>query len=373
MKNSIVLYVSVAIGLILWSCSNKLTTIAMKPGDFPSNQIGEAQYELLLSSIKAYPNNTALSVATIKDGTISFVGVERKNDTIRFVDNHKSAFEIGSLSKVFTATLLSELVTSQELKLDDNIQDYLDLKLNIDQDITFRQLANHTSGLPRLPSNFEVSAANQSNPFKHYDEGKLREYLTSEIKLNQEPGAKYEYSNLGSGTLGFVLGLITNSSYETLLEEQIFDKYKMTNSTSKREKLIVKLVNGLGPDGAMIPNWDFGVLESAGAMLSTVEDLSKFALAQFDAQNPALTLTHKPTFEVNANMSVGLGWHILNEGKANELIWHNGGTGGYSSSMTLDLKNKNGIIILSNVSAFNKKSDQIDQLCFNLIKTMAKE
>ena len=113
-----------------------------------------------------------------------------------------------------------------------------------------------------------------------------------------------------------------------------------------------------------------GVLAGAGAILSTVEDLSKFALAQFDKENNELILTQEPTFKVNDNMQIGLGWHILKGETGRELIWHNGGTGGYTSSMGLDIENKNGIIILSNVSAFNEKMGNIDQLLFELIETL---
>lgn len=104
--------------------------------------------------------------------------------------------------------------------------------------------------------------------------------------------------------------------------------------------------------------------------MSNTEDLSKFALAQFDKNNTKLILTQKPTFKVNENMSVGLGWHILKTENEGELIWHNGGTGGYTSSMALDIDKQNGVIILSNVSAYHKKMTNIDKLCFELIETL---
>ena len=132
-------------------------------------------------------------------------------------------------------------------------------------------------------------------------------------------------------------------------------------------KVKTKLVKGLKPNGKTTSNWDFDVLAGGGAIFSTVEDLSKFALAQFDNSNNELALTQKPTFKVNDNMSIGLGWHILKRKNGGELIWHSGGTGGYTSSMALDLENKNGIMILSNVSAFNKNMGNIDQLCLSLI------
>ena len=373
MKNRHDIYLILFVGLVLLSCSKKLATATKNETNRSAYPIDERQSQLIFNGIKSFPNNIEFSVALIKNGAVSFIGLTKKHDSIGFIENHQSAFEIGSLTKVFTATLLSSLVVEQKLKLEGTIQDYLDFKMNIDKPITFRQLANHTSGLPRLPSNFEVSAAHQSNPFKHYDKYKLIEYLRSEVNPSHEPGTKYEYSNLGSGLLGFELALISGSSYESLLHDRIFNKYDMQHSTSNRETLEAKLINGLNPDGDIIPNWDFEVLAGAGAIVSTVEDLSHFALAQFEKRNSELLLTQRPTFKVDNKMSIGLGWHILKRKKDVELIWHNGATGGYRSSMALDLKRKNGVVILSNVSAFHKHAKKIDQLCFKLMEMMIEE
>ena len=363
-------YLTALIGLVLSGCSNGQTTVAENGIEISNDGLTKKQSEILFDNTKSFPNNTQLSIALIENGEIDFIGIQRKNDTIKLIENYKNAFEIGSITKVFTATLLSNLVNAQELKLNDNIQDYLDFKIKSENRITFKELANHTSGLPRLPSNLNLLLVDQDNPYKVYNEEKLISYLTKEVELNQEPGLKYEYSNLGAGILGFELATISKSSFESLLQEKIFTKFKMTNSTSRRENLETKLVKGLKPNGKTASNWDFDALAGGGAIFSTVEDLSKFGLAQFDNTNSELILTQKPTFRVNDNMSIGLGWHILKRKNGGELIWHNGGTGGYTSSMALDLGNKNGIIILSNVSAFNKEMRNIDQLCFALIKTL---
>ena len=370
MKNRMIKYLTVTIGVIVSGCSNGQTTTAINGIQNTTKGITQEQSDLIFNNTKTFPNNTQLSIALIKNGEVDFVGVKRTDDTIRRIENFREVFEIGSITKVFTATLLSDLVNNQTLELDGNIQDYVDFKIKLEEGITFKELANHTSGLPRLPSNLNLMLADRDNPYKDYDEEKLKEYLTTEVQLGQEPGVKYEYSNLGAGILGFELALITNTPYESLLQEKIFRKYKMSNSTSERERIESKLVKGLKPNGKVAPNWDFGALAGAGAIFSTAEDLSKFALAQFDNKNTELALTQAPTYEVNDNMQIGLGWHILQRKNGTELIWHNGGTGGYTSSMALDLENRNGIIILSNVSAFNPNMRNIDQLCFALIDTL---
>lgn len=265
-------YLTTLIGFILSSCSNEQTTLAKNGIETSNNRINKVQSELLFDNTKSFPNNTQLSIALIKNGKIDFIGIERTNDTIKLIENYKNAFEIGSITKVFTATLLSNFVNDQKLKLDDNIQDYLDFKINTENIITFKELVNHTSGLPRLPSNLNLLLVDQNNPYKDYDQEKLINYLTEEVELNQEPGIKYEYSNLGAGILGFELATISKSSYESLLQEKIFTKYKMVNSTSIREIVETKLIKRLKPNGKTASKWDFDALAGGGAIFSTVED-----------------------------------------------------------------------------------------------------
>ncbi len=333
-----------------------------------NNLITKNQSEIIFDKIKPFPNNTQISIAIIKDGKVGYYGVKKSKDTIFSIENRKSIFEIGSISKVFTSTLLANFVINKKIKLNDNINDYLKIPFKNNTKVSFINLANHTSGLPRLPSNLDLTKTNPENPYKEYKEKNLEEYLAKYLELSNK-GA-YQYSNLGVGLIGYTLSEIEKSTYENLLQNKIFSKYNMQNSTTDIKNVKGNLVKGLNNEGKEIPNWEFSVLAGAGGILSTVEDLSKFAIAQFDCSNKELKLTRKKTFEVNENMDVGLGWHILKSQSKNLWYWHSGGTGGYSSSMVIDTKIKNGIVILSNVSAFNPNMRNIDKLCFELMKTL---
>ena len=333
-----------------------------------SGLITQKQSEIIFENAKIFPNHTQISIAIIKDGKVNYYGINNKNDTISTVNNQKSVFEIGSISKVFTSTILANFVIDEKINLNDNINGYLKTSFNNDTEISFINLANHTSGLPRLPSNLDLTKVNPENPYKEYKEKELEEYLTKHLELlNKE---KYQYSNLGAGLLGYTLSKIENTTYENLLQNKIFSKFNMYNSTSDINKIKGNLVKGLDNEGNDVPNWELSVLAGAGAIFSTVEDLSQFAISQFDNSNKELKLTRKKTFEVNENLDIGLGWHILKSQSKNFWYWHNGGTGGYSSSMVIDENTKNGIIILSNVSAFNPNMGNIDKLCIELMKTI---
>lgn len=322
--------------------------------------------EIIFSKSKDLPNNTQLSIALIQNGKTNYYGIIKVNDTIKPNENQNKIFEIGSITKVFTSTILASLVIDEKLKLTDEINTYYSFPFKNNIKISFESLANHTSGLSRLPENLDLS--NESNPYKNYGKKEIEEYLKNLLKLENEPSKIYSYSNLGAGLLGYTLGLSQKMNFQKLLEKRVFDKYKMKSSYTTSQKLDDRLVKGIDQNGEFVSNWDFDVLFGGGGILSTTEDLVKFANAQFNPKNTELALTRNPTFNKNENMKIGLGWHILKTEKGFNSIWHNGGTGGYSSSMVLDVEKKNGVIILSNVSAFNPKMENIDKLCFELMK-----
>jgi len=354
------------------SCGHSQVKEAVNAQVTQPGKISKQQTDLIFDMIKVFPDQTQFSIAFIKNGNVHFYGVKRVNDSITAVDNARNVFEIGSITKVFTSTLLAYAVTEGKVKLDDTISDRLGFPLRNAVEISYTQLANHTSGLPRMPSNFNFSAMlSPSNPYKNYNNADLESFLKNEMKVMQNPGEKYDYSNVGAGTLGYVLCKIANADFQTLADQKIFSPYGMTNTTTVRSTIENRLVSGLNAQGEVTSNWDLGALTGAGGILSTVEDLSRFAQAQFDSTHTALTLTRTSTFRVNDHLEVGLGWHILHAETGDTWHWHNGGTGGYTSSMAIDVKNKTGIVILTNVSAFHKNMKNIDNLCFELMKGLA--
>ena len=185
--------------------------------------------------------------------------------------------------------------------------------------------------------------------------------------MTLENQQKESYSNLGSGLLGYTLGLSQKTDFQKLLQKRVFDKYKMNNSFVTAQNLEYRLIKGQDPEGQITSNWEFDVLFGAGGILSTTEDLIKFVQAHFNPKNKELELTRKPTFEIDESTKIGLGWYILKLSDDKEVIWHNGGTGGYSSSMIIDIDKKKAVVVLSNVSTFHPKNGNIDKISFQLI------
>ncbi|PKF74541.1 serine hydrolase [Chryseobacterium sp. PMSZPI] len=321
--------------------------------------------ETIYSKAKEFPNNTQLSIAIIQNGKTNYFGIIKENEMIKPIENQNKIFEIGSITKVFTSTVLASLVEANTIKLNDHVNTYYPFAFKNNIKLSFESLANHTSGLPRLPGNLDLS--NETNPYKNYHQKDMEDCLKNFLSLENKG---YAYSNLGTGLLGYTLGLSQKTTFQKLLQKNVFNKYGMTNSFTASENLGNRLIKGHLKNGNPTPNWDFDVLFGAGGMLSTTEDLAKFANAQFDPKNKELALTRKPTFTIDDKMKIGLGWHILKSKNDKEFVWHNGGTGGYSSSMAVDNNDKTAVIILSNVSEIN---DSIDKLCFELLNHIQKK
>lgn len=334
-----------------------------------STDIDQEKLDIIYEQAKQFPDSTQVSIAIVEGDKISYIGIERSADTLRLVDNHHNTFEIGSITKVFTSHMLSDLVSKGSVQLDEPFTTYVDWKPFFDAPITLQQLSNHSSGLPRLPANMGVFTLMSANPYSDYDDAKLIEYMTTSAQLEYDPGTNNAYSNLGAGLLGYILTQVTSKSYEELLQEQIFTKYNMGLSTSDRSKA-KDLVKGRNAQGKVTSNWDFDdALVGAGGIISTVEDLAQFAKAHMDTSAPTISRMQNPTYKLSDRMQVGLGWHILTK-DTRDWLWHNGGTGGYTSSMAIDVASKKSVMILSNVSALGPQMGKIDMMCFELLKQL---
>mgnify|MGYP001215476701 FL=1 len=310
------------------------------------NIISEKQKELIFDASKHLPNEGQMSFAFIRNAKVNFFGLKRVNDSISSFENSKNVFEIGSISKVFTSNIFANFVLQEKVGIDDNINDYLDYDVKDNTLISFKSLANHTSGLPRLPNNLKASYSREkTNVYKKED---LDIYIKDSLEINSKTKGKFVYSNLAVGLMGYVLSKIENVSFDTLYNSYIFSKYNMDNTIIDSSKSNELLVKGLSNIGNELENMYLDALAPAGSVISSVEDLAKYGIAQFDNSNNDLELIRRETFKLNNRVSLGLGWFIL---KAKKNIWfnHDGNTGGYSSSMFVDVENKNGVIILTNV------------------------
>lgn len=296
--------------------------------------------------------NPSVALAYIEGDNVSYFNYgTTETNTGKSVDEH-TVYEIGSISKVFTTIILADEVLKGNMKLSDPISKYLPKTVTVPQHnenvITLKDLATHTSGLPRMPDNFEP--ADYSNPFADYTVKLLYEFLSS-YELPRTIGSQYEYSNLGMGLLGHILELHTGKTYKDLIKNRITALLKM-NSTAIvfTDNMKANLALGHNEELNVVSNWDITTLAGAGAIRSTTSDMVKFIKANMEtngsALNKAMKLSHKIAFsDKSKNFDIGLAWHFANN---NTITWHNGGTGGYRAfSGFLNASNR-GVVVLTN-------------------------
>lgn len=281
-----------------------------------------------------------------------------------------TVFEIGSITKVFTSLILADMVRRGEVALTDPVSKYLPQGVKMpergNRAITLEDLARHRSGLPRMPSNFSGSA-DQKNPYPHYSVKDLYTFLSG-YELPRDIDAKFEYSNMGAGLLGHVLSLRAGVNYETLVRTRVLQPLGMS-STDTVISSDMKSRLAVGHDNLFqtTSNWDFeDSFAGAGALKSTANDMLSFLAAQLGyAQSdlsPAVATTVAGRKEANGGMEIGLGW-LMRKKKGSEIIWHNGGTGGYRAFAGYDPKARVGVVALTNVST----NAGVDDLGFHLL------
>ena len=271
----------------------------------------------------------------------------------RTVDGN-TIFEIGSVTKVFTSLLLADMVQRGEVALTDPVAKYLHAGVKMPvrngRQITLEDLATHTSGLPRLPSN--LSPKDAANPYADYSVEQLYQFLSG-YQLTHDIGSQYEYSNLGGGLLGHVLARRAGMDYEKLVRSRICEPLEM-RSTAITLSEEMKTRFAVGHDGTMqkVAYWELPTLAGAGALRSTANDMLTFVAANLGYVKtplaPAMTAmlaVRRPTGE--PGLEVGLAWHILTH-DGHEIVWHNGGTGGFRSFIGFESKTGMGVVVLSN-------------------------
>jgi len=325
----------------------------MAATDNPGKAVLDKAVDAIVSDYIQMLKNVGISVAIYYKGKDHFYNYgETKKDNKTLPGKH-TLYEIGSITKTFTGTLLAKAVLAKKIKLKDPITAYLpdSVKDNKDlQQITIEELANHTSGLPNLPGNFNASITDQSQPYEHYDEKALFAFL-KEFTATRKPGSKYEYSNFAVGVLGVILERIYKQPYEQLVNNYIDKPLRLSHTRiTLPDSLAVLMAQGYNEKGDAVPAWNFNSLQACGALKSDAADLLQYGKKQLPAfttvLSPAFALAHTPTFS-DSLQKVGLGWHYMMN-STDKVIQHNGGTYGFRTALCIDKTKGIVVVVLTN-------------------------
>jgi CubicO group peptidase (beta-lactamase class C family) len=331
-----------------------------------------ASVEEIRRTLNAYAKGhpkALLAVVTVSRGKSRSHFARGSQEDSALLDD-RTLFEIGSITKTFTATLLAQMVLTGAVRLSDPIQKYLPpgvVSPTFDgMPITLASLAEHRSGLPADPPN--LPSRDPSNPYAGYTAEMLYNAL-AHFKLTRAPGARYEYSNFAYGLLGEILANRARRPFAALVDERILRPLGMQDtvvfgSPDTRRRLAPGFTYGGTPQG----QWDFGSLSPAGSMESNLHDMLVYLRANMNAPEGALgrelSFAQQARVSEDDEDSLGLGWET---NRQYHFVHKAGGTGGYSAWIIFNRKADYGIVLLANVA----NSADLGQLVLHLITPAA--
>ncbi|HXX13824.1 MAG TPA: serine hydrolase domain-containing protein [Candidatus Eremiobacteraceae bacterium] len=268
----------------------------------------------------------------------------------------QTKFEIGSMTKQFTALLVLQFVNEGRIKLDGRLSDYLPYyRKDTGSRVTIRQLLSHTSGIPNfisLPGFLDSPASRATYTVKDF----VQKFCSGDLEF--EPGTRFHYSNSGYFLLGAVLEQLSGTSYEQLLKDRIFTPVGMNDSGyAHSEAIIPHRAAGYERSSNGLQNarfYDLSIPFAAGALYSTVGDLFLWDQALYGQRllPPNLRdLLFQPHLE-----NYGFGWGILvpkpgspNAGET--VLMHGGAIFGFQSLIERIPKEKELIVLLDNTDS----------------------
>ena len=263
-------------------------------------------------------------------------------------------FEIGSISKVFTGILLADAVKEGKLGLDDTLAQRLPA-VKFDHPatgaITLKQLATHTSCLAPDPMNAEGG----DDPYSQYDNKAMFEDL-AHAKPDGQPPCASSYSNIGFGVLGVVLETAYGKPWAALVQEKIAGPLGMADTVQQLSSAQQSRFAEPWAGEEQAHPWTFKAISGAGALRSTLADMSKFADALLAGAKGPLGQVWPLLAGDYVDMpmvggKIGLGLIHMKEG-GEDSYWHNGATGGFRSVLSVRPASGRAVIVLvSNVAA----------------------
>jgi D-alanyl-D-alanine-carboxypeptidase/D-alanyl-D-alanine-endopeptidase len=237
------------------------------------------------------------------------------------------AFEIGSITKTFTALLLADAVVRGEVGLDAPVRTLGVGALGRRGRYTLEQLSAHHAGLSRLPCN--LAPADPADPYADYGRAQLAAAV-QRCPLEGEPEQTFSYSNYGVGLLGELLAVRAQTTWSDLLGDRVLEPLGLARVGLG----VTPLVDG-SSGGQPAPHWTFGALAGAGALQADAASLLRWGALHAGLEDSplraAMELAITPRRDIAPGQGIGLGWFRIDRPDLPPIVWHNGGTGGFRS------------------------------------------
>ena len=306
--------------------------------------------------------NASIVFGVMTQGESDFYVAGWQNREAKTPATTATVYEIGSISKTFTALLLAQQVINEQVSLDDPVQRLwpqpFELQDASGQPVTLQHLATHTSGLPRLPDNLSVFS---SDPYAQYD----RDQLLAGVNMTaiKTAGKNLAYSNFGFGLLGETLAVQAGQSFEDLVAEKLLQPLSLQHTYQTLDAVPEALLATGYRGNKATTAWQFKALAGAGWLRADIRDLLAYGshilnpeLAKVDPKlTQALQLVTQPRHQ--GEVQVALSWFIRDG-----IIWHNGATAGFNAILMISPDSQ------TVVAGITNGTESIEDIALHLLK-----
>lgn len=281
-----------------------------------------------------------------------------------------SSFQIGSVTKTFTALLLATMAVDGRVALEDPVSRYLPEAGP--SGIRLVDLATHTSGYPRIPRSIKARMLLRlRDPYalvrdRHVDRAVRK--LSPRLGPGPHP---FEYSNFGYGVLSRALAAAGGQPFGALLRQDVLgplgleEKIALETDADPGHRRLF----GHNLGGQEVEHWHNPALPGAGFLFSSAEGMGIYLRANLVPENTklkaAFELVHQPLQVAEPGMQVGLGW-LVRDTDDGPVHWHNGGTAGFGSFIGLDLARSVGVAVLMS----RRHMDDLDEAAMGAISVL---
>lgn len=316
----------------------------------------------------------ALSIGIIHNGEISYFNYGKISDENPDKPSENSIYEIGSISKAVTGTILQQLVEENKLQLDDVMCDFFPKEFcpwSEAKKISLLELSTHTSGIPRLPFSFFSSVKDMNRPYENHTKEEMFRFIKSYDPVPTKD-REYAYSNYAFMILGYIMEQVEGKSYEQILLERILKPLKLYQTfVMGNQEIHSKIIQGHKSNGEKTPVWDMPTFPAPGGIRSTTTDMLRL-LKHVMIDSTGINSTQKQK-SIGDNKWIGLGWHIINyDFSEHDMILHNGQTGGYTSFAGFIEDHESAVVVLTNNSGLEDKESACDLLGLDILKVLSK-
>ncbi len=289
------------------------------------------------------------AIAVVKNGkVVKSQGYGAASIEFNAVATPDTVFEIGSISKQMTAAAILLLVEDGKINLDEKISKYLFETPEAWKNVSVRNLLTHTSGIKSYTglSGFELKKRLKQNEF-------IKQLSTHALEF--EAGERYLYSNSGYNLLGFIIENVSGKNYWDFMRERIFQPLKMNQTADRDPQFIIRhRANGYEWRGNRLVGRDYDLTDifSAGAIVSTINDLTKWEAAlrgdNFLKKESKIEMWTPAMLNGGITYPYGLGWRI-SDIRGHKLIAHSGQTAGFGASIARFTDDDITVIVLTNL------------------------